>query len=116
MKSNNYHNFHHRYDANTEHNKDREAKLTCIDNVDGSVGNGPKKTEKAKKLKRKIIMTCPYVRIVVTSDTSAAATYDIVLRCDHQSLRLNYRDESYSPTYKIKWKIKIKRSISVVGK
>ena len=69
-----------------------------------------------RKLKRQIIMTSSSVRIVVTSDTSAAATYDIVLRCDHQSLRLNYHDESYSPTYKIKWKIKIKRSISVVGK
>jgi hypothetical protein len=46
MKSNNYHNFHHRYDANTEHNKDPEAKLTCIVNVDRSIGNGQKKTEK----------------------------------------------------------------------
>jgi len=45
MKSNNYHNFHHRYDANTEHNKDPEAKLTCIVNV--VIGNGRKKTEKA---------------------------------------------------------------------
>ena len=45
MKSNNYHNFHHRYDANTEHNKDPEAKLTYIVNV--VIGNGRKKTEKA---------------------------------------------------------------------
>lgn len=43
--------------------------------------------------------TCQSMRIVVTLDTNAIATYDIVLQCDHQPLQLNYRDESYSPTY-----------------
>jgi hypothetical protein len=83
-KSKNYRSFHHRYDANTEHNKDPEAKLTCIDNDDWrSIGNNQKK--------RQMVRTCRFVRTYIEHQCSCNLWYSMAVWPSTSSTKLPWR-------------------------
>jgi hypothetical protein len=83
-QSNNYRNFHHSYDANTEHNKDLEARLACIVNVDRkSVGNSQKQNH--------IISWQCWEYIYIGHQCSCSLWYNIAVWPSTSSTKLPWR-------------------------